>query len=125
MNAAKEVMTVRRSDNMAPMIGTAAIRRKWLLIAIVAVVAVAVAIAWRLFRVSDLAQIGSGYAAEQTCACLFVSGRSLESCRADLDPLAQWLVSVRPGPREVTATCLGVATATARYEKGFGCTLQN
>jgi len=78
-----------------------------------------------VFRVSELAEIGAGYAAEQTCACLFISGRTLESCRKDLDPLAQWLVSMHPGPHQVTATCLGVATVTARYEKGFGCMLQN
>lgn len=63
------------------MIGSARTRRKWLLPAIAGIVTVAVIAAWRVFPVSELAQIGAGYAAEQTCACLFVSGRSLESCR--------------------------------------------
>lgn len=82
-------------------------------------------LAWRGFRVSDMANIGSGYVAEQTCACLFVSGRSLESCMTDLKPLARRLISVQPGVHEVTASGFGVATATARYEKGFGCSLRN
>jgi hypothetical protein len=81
--------------------------------------------AWRMFRLSELASIGAGYAAEQTCACLFVSHRTPESCRTDLEPLARWLVSVRAGADEVTARAFGVATATARYEKNFGCTLRD
>jgi hypothetical protein len=107
------------------MIGSARTRRKWLLLAIAGIVTVAIIAAWSVFRVSELAQIGAGYAAEQTCACLFVGGRSLESCRGDLDPLTHWFVSVRLGPDQVTASSLGLAKATARYEKNFGCTLQD
>jgi hypothetical protein len=32
---------------------------------------------------------------------------------------------MRLGPDEVTASGFGLATATARYEKGFGCSLRN
>jgi hypothetical protein len=81
------------------------------------------AVTWRSLHLSELTHIGTGYAAQQTCACLFISGRTLESCLTDLDPLARRLVSVRPGAAEVTATSLGLARATARYEKGFGCSL--
>jgi hypothetical protein len=84
-----------------------------------------VAAAWRMFRVSDLLTTGAGYSAQQTCACLWVSGRTLESCETDLDPLARRLISMRVGPEEVTASGFGLATATARYEKGFGCSLRN
>jgi hypothetical protein len=107
------------------MIGSAHTRRKWLLPAIAGIVTVAVIAAWSVFRVSELAHIGAGYAAEQTCACLFVSSRSLESCRGDLNPLTRWVVSVRPGTDQVTASSLGLAKATAQYEKNFGCTLQD
>jgi ketosteroid isomerase-like protein len=31
-----------------------------------------------------LTNIGTGYAAQQTCACLFISKRPLERCRLDL-----------------------------------------
>ena len=66
--------------------------------------------------------LGSGYAAQQTCACLFISGRSVDSCRGDLDPLAQKLVRLAPGDKEVRASAL-FSSATARYEPGFGCML--
>ena len=101
--------------------------RKRSLIAAVIIAAVAVggAVAWRTLRVSDLTNIGTGYAAQQTCACLFISKRSPESCRLDLDPLARRLVSVKAGAAEVTASSFGLASATARYRKGFGCSLEN
>ena len=70
-----------------------------------------------------LGVIGTGYAAEQTCSCLFVSGRPLESCTHDLEPLAQKIVRITPGDHEVTARVLGVIRARARYEAGFGCSL--
>ncbi len=89
------------------------------------VIALAAAFAWRQFRVSDLLTSGAGYSAQQTCACLWVSGRTLESCTTDLDPLARKLVSVRVGSNEVTASAMGLTTATATYEKGFGCSLRN
>jgi hypothetical protein len=82
------------------------------------------AIAWRLLHLPDLARIGTGYAAQQTCACLFVSGRSPESCRTDLEPMARWLVSVERGEGQVTARSMGLARAVARYQKGFGCSLE-
>jgi hypothetical protein len=107
------------------MIMMALARRKRLALGAVVVFAVAVAVAWRVFRVPLLVNIGTGYAAQQTCACLFVSGRTLESCVGDLEPLAQKLISIHPGTAEVTASTFGLATATARYEKGFGCSLRD
>src|SRR5882762_8150112 len=100
-------------------------RRKQVLLGIVAFVLVAAVVTWRVLRLPDLANIGAGYTAQQTCACLFIGGRTLESCVTDLDPLARRLVTVRPGTNEVTATGFGLSTATARYEKGFGCSLHN
>jgi hypothetical protein len=107
------------------MVTMALSRRQQLLVGVVAIVFFAAAAAWRIFRVSELLQTGTGYTAQQTCACLFIGGRTLESCMTDLDPLARRLISVRLGPGEVTASGFGLATATARYEKGFGCSLRN
>jgi hypothetical protein len=107
------------------MIMMALARRKRLALGVAVFLLVAGAVAWRVFRVPLLTNIGTGYAAQQTCACLFVSGRTLESCLGDLEPLARKLISVRPGAAEVTASGLGVASATARYEKGFGCSLSD
>ena len=99
-------------------------RKRWLL-GFVVFLLVAGAVGWRVFRVADLANIGTGYAAQQTCACLFVSGRPLDSCLGDLEPLARKLITIHPGTDEVSAGGFGVATATSHYEKGFGCSLRN
>ena len=82
--------------------------------------------AWRIFDVPNLAFVGSGYTAQQTCACLFVSRRTLDSCMTDLEPLARKLIKVDVGTNEVTAhSFLRLKSATAKYETGFGCSLQN
>jgi hypothetical protein len=98
--------------------------RKLALVAVGLVAALAI-FGWRFFRASDLVQIGTGYTAEQTCACMLVVGRSLESCLTDLDPLARKLITIHPGKDEVTATAFGIVSATAQYEKGFGCSLRD
>src|SRR5262245_53105238 len=77
----------------------------------------------RMVHPLELARLGAGYGAKQTCSCHFVSGRPIESCRRDLDPLAQRLVSFQLGDAEVTASTLGIAAATAKHEPGFGCVL--
>jgi hypothetical protein len=100
-------------------------RRKRLALGVVVFLLVAIVVAWRVFRVPLMVNIGTGYVAQQTCACLFVSGRTLESCLGDLEPLARKLISIHPGDGEVTASSLAVVTATARYEKGFGCSLRD
>jgi hypothetical protein len=111
------------------MIVMALARRKRIGLRVVAcllvVVVAAVAVAWRVFRVPLMANIGTGYAAQQTCACMFVSRRTIESCLGDLEPLARKLISIHPGAAEVTASGFGLETATARYEQGFGCALRD
>jgi hypothetical protein len=97
--------------------------RKALLIT-AAILVVAAAAAWRVLRLPELARVGAGYTAEQTCACLFISHRSPESCRMDLEPLARRVVSVEIGDGQVTARGMLFARATARYQKGYGCSVQ-
>jgi hypothetical protein len=101
--------------------------RPWLkrTLLVLAILVVAGAITWRALHLSEMAHIGAGYAAEQTCACLFVSARPLASCKGDLEPLAQKLVSMQVGLEEVTATSFGFSKATAQYRKGFGCILRD
>jgi hypothetical protein len=100
-------------------------RRKRFALGVAVLLVVAVAVVWRVFRVPLLLNIGTGYAAQQTCACLFVSGRTIESCLGDLDPLARKLISIDPGTAEVTASGFLLEKATARYENGFGCSLRD
>lgn len=98
--------------------------RKRFLVAVAAVL-VAGVVAVRVLRLPDLVHIGAGYAAEQTCACLFVSHRDLESCRGDLEPMARWFVAITPSADSVTARSFVLSRATARFQKNFGCSLEN
>ena len=107
------------------MIGRAFSGRKPIVFAVLAVFVLAGIVVWRKLRLSELVNIGGGYAAQQTCACIFISHRELTSCMTDLEPLAQRLVSVRVGTNEVTAHTFGLGRTVARYEQGFGCTLRN
>lgn len=94
-------------------------RKRILRIALVLVIAAVVVL---LIYGRKLSRIGVGYVAEQTCACMFVSGRTLESCRTDLDGMAQKMIEIEPGNDEVRASSLGLH-ATARLQPGMGCTL--
>src|SRR5437879_6875937 len=94
-------------------------RKRILQVVVVLLIFVGVAFAVYAPR---LARVGVGYAAEQTCACLFVSGRTLESCRGDLEGLARRMITIERGHDEVRARSLG-SHATARYQPGFGCSL--
>lgn len=95
--------------------------RKRIALAVAALLVIGGGLAFAHF--APLGRIGAGYAAEQTCACVFVSGRALESCRGDLDPLAQRLVSIDVGKDEVRARAAGVLHARARFDAATGCTL--
>lgn len=107
------------------MIMMALARRKRFALGLIAFLVIAVIVALRMFRVPLLVNIGTGYAAQQTCACLYISHRSLDSCLGDLEPLARKLISVHPGSNDVTASGFAVVTATAHYETGFGCALRD
>src|SRR5260370_23560751 len=100
--------------------------RKWVVLASILVVGGATAVAVRL-QLPTLIEIGPGYSADLACACVFVSGRTPESCIADLDPLARKLVSVSVAPANlsVSARALGLVHRTARYRDGYGCTLED
>jgi hypothetical protein len=95
--------------------------RKRLFLALLVLGGGAVA-AYRL-RLPELARIGAGYAAQQTCSCLFVSHRPFQSCRMDLEPLARAVVWISPGVFEVTARSMIFARATAKYDPTYGCSL--
>ena len=95
--------------------------RKRIALAVAALGIVALLLVARRFL--PLGRLGSGYAAEVTCACVFVSGRTLDSCRGDLDPLAQKLVSIHVGSDEVRTSSMGLLRARAQYSAATGCTL--
>ncbi len=100
--------------------------RKWVLLAGILVVGGAIAVAVKM-QLPTLIEIGPGYSADLTCGCVFISGRTPESCIGDLDPLARRLVSVSvaPASRSVTARAVGLVHRTARYRDGYGCTVED
>lgn len=100
--------------------------RKWVLLAGVLVVGGATLFAAKV-HLPTLIEIGPGYGAEVACACVFISGRTPQSCVGDLDPLARRFVSISVArtSRSVTASALGLFRRTARYRDGFGCTLED
>lgn len=69
------------------------------------------------------APIAASYAAKQTCSCLYVSKRTLDSCLSDFAPGDRALVSLQPRANGVRASVLlGAVSAEARFEPGYGCT---
>jgi hypothetical protein len=97
-------------------------RGKGWLIGIVVVVAI---VAVALFAGRDTwatAKIGTVYVAKQTCSCLFVAGRPMESCRTDYDPEALKPLTVEKGDSGVKVSALaGLVSAQSKFEPGFGC----
>lgn len=102
-------------------------RKRWFMIAGVALAGVALpGLVWSLQDEYQYARIATGYAAKQTCSCLFVAGRELNACMADFPRDAQGLISVKPEGGIVRASALfGAIGAEAAYEDGFGCTLKD
>lgn len=96
--------------------------RRWPIVIVVLGLALAGAAAYAVPYLR-LATNGAGFSADLICACLFVSGRSLESCRTDFDPAANSMVSLRIGKDDVSAFVPLIARRTARFEPGFGCSL--
>lgn len=92
-------------------------------LAVVAIAGVGVAV-WLGRDVYANASIGTAYVAKQTCSCLFVARRSMQSCKtdynaADVEPL-EW--KTMPDRVQVSALA-GLISATALFEAGYGCHL--
>jgi len=101
--------------------------RKRVIAIAAALLATAVALAAAGLHLPTLLGLGPGYSAHLTCSCMFVSGRTAESCAGDLDPLARRSVSISTDPsgRSVTATSALFIRRTARYRDGYGCSLDD
>jgi hypothetical protein len=93
-------------------------RRFALVVAALALVGAALAYQ----HVRGLASVGAGYVAKELCSCVFVGGRSLESCALDV-PETMARVRSELLPDGVRAFVTGFALRVARHEPGFGCTL--
>lgn len=95
-------------------------------IALTVVVLGLAGIAWSLRGEVAYAHIATGYAAKQTCSCIHVSGRTMESCMAEYPSEARGRFSVTEDANTVRASVLfGAISAQAMYEDGFGCRIVN
>ena len=76
-------------------------------------------------RAVGMAQVGVGYVAKQICSCVYVAGREVDSCRADLlpsmDPIDVQVLRDREGVR--ASLLMGAVERTALHHAGSGCTL--
>ncbi len=98
-------------------------RLMWIAIAVVLAGAIGV-FAWRMRDDVAYAKIATGYAAKQTCSCLHVSGRPIDSCVAEFPEEARRAITLTEDADTVRASVLfGAVSATARYEEGYGCAL--
>lgn len=96
-------------------------RRKWHWLALGPVLLVGIGV-WSARDTFATARIGTTYVAKQTCSCLFVAGRPLDSCSTDFDPEALQSLDVVVGGSAVTASALGgLISSRAVFENGFGC----
>ena len=95
--------------------------RKWQVVIVVLVLLVGIGV-WAGRDTFATARIGTTYVAKQTCSCLFVAERPLESCRTDFDADSLRSLDVVTSKDGVTVSALGgLISARARFEQGYGC----
>ena len=93
---------------------------RWRVLALFWVLLVAGALFFE--RARDLSSIGAGYVAKQLCSCVFVGGRSLDSCRPDI-PVTMERVQAELGTDRVRAFVPYLEERIARHEPPYGCVL--
>jgi hypothetical protein len=97
-------------------------RWKKVLLAVLLLLAALAVVGWR--RIHFQADVGAGFVAKTVCSCMFVAGRPLESCRADVLPAMDRVeAEVLDDPHGVRAFVTLFAWRTATWEPRTGCTL--
>ncbi len=95
-----------------------------LIIALVAAVLIG-AVGYGLWQTSIAIDVGAAAVAKVICSCVFVDGRTLESCRADDPPgFEQVSVTIDPKTRSATGTVGGMISRRATFSEAYGCTLE-
>ncbi len=88
-----------------------------------AVVLAVAALVWFWRPLSAQAGAAAAYGARIGCSCRFVAGRSLDQCRDDFMPgMGLVVLSDDEEDKSVTARVFPIASETARWRKGQGCT---
>ncbi|RPF71345.1 hypothetical protein [Aurantiacibacter spongiae] len=74
--------------------------------------------------IMGLSAAGTAYGAKNACSCRFIAGRSLSSCKDDfIDGMGAIWLSQDEEAKSVTAYVPLVASNTATWREGYGCTL--
>jgi hypothetical protein len=76
-------------------------------------------------RIEQPLSTATRFAARMSCSCVFVTGRDLQACVADLPAEAEWLdIAVDPATRTVAASALWMS-GVAEFSEGRGCRLRD
>jgi len=98
---------------------------RWIAGGLIVLILVGAGVAYVLAR--PYAQIGGTYLAKQICSCVFDTGRSDASCRAEFEPdIDKFQVTIHHGVHpghSVVRTRLFIFTSAAKYTEGYGCTV--
>ena len=96
---------------------------RWTAVGVVAVVFVVGG--YYGWRTAEAAGVGAAAMAKVVCSCVFVDGRTLQSCRADDPPGFEGVpVTVDETAKTATGTLFGIISRRASYHDGYGCTLE-
>ncbi|EQB10078.1 hypothetical protein L288_04845 [Sphingobium quisquiliarum P25] len=99
-------------------------RPKWIFVLAAIAVVLAGLLAWKWGDLRARAEVGAGYGARVACACRYVEGRTMDSCRTDKEPgMALVTLADRPESRSVRASVPLLASRSAQYRPGWGCLL--
>ncbi len=98
-------------------------RKRWFVIGGLALAAVVLSsVAWSLRDDLAYARLATGFAAKQTCSCLHITGRTLDSCMADFPEDARSMIAIEQDGDTVRASVLfGAMSAEATYSEEYGC----
>ena len=102
-------------------------RKRWIWIGGVSLAAIVIAsIAWGLRGQIAYARIATSYAAKETCSCLHISRRTMDSCIADFPTDARNAVTVTQSGDQVHASVLfGAISADAVHDGEYGCRIRD
>ncbi|MBH5321355.1 hypothetical protein [Aurantiacibacter sediminis] len=75
--------------------------------------------------IAGFSDVGTSYAAKHGCGCVYIAGRDIDSCYADLTP-EMWPIwlSEDADAQSVSASIPLIASEEASYREGYGCVLE-
>jgi hypothetical protein len=101
-------------------------RRRWgrrAFIAAAVLAAALLALFWSTMRSEAIA--GASVGARVACSCRYLGGRELSDCRKDFEPgMGLVMLSEDDAAKAVTARVPLLASETATFRAGEGCTLE-